>query len=118
MRSTRRNTHAIGSRCRRRNRRSLSANTTGAVLLAEGDVRGGLSLLRNACATWQDLDAPYEAARARVLIALACRRLGDDDGAEMEMVAARSVFEALGAVPDLARVEELSGTAGPEAAAG
>jgi DNA-binding CsgD family transcriptional regulator len=57
------------------------------------------------------LEAPYEAARVRVLIGLACREIGDDDGAEMELDAARWVFERLGAAPDLARIEQFSRTA-------
>jgi DNA-binding NarL/FixJ family response regulator len=52
---------------------------------------------------------PYEAGRVRVLIGLACRELGDQDGAEMELDAARWVFRQLAAVPDLTRVEALSG---------
>jgi DNA-binding NarL/FixJ family response regulator len=51
---------------------------------------------------------PYEAARARVLSGLACRQLGDEEGAEMELDAARWAFEQLGAVPDLARAQALS----------
>ena len=39
---------------------------------------------------------------------LACRALGDDDGAAMELDAARWVFDQLGAAPDLARVAGLS----------
>ena len=54
------------------------------------------------------LDAPYDAARSRVLIGLACRALGDEDSAQMELDAARSVFLQLDAAPDLVRVEELS----------
>ena len=46
--------------------------------------------------------------RVRVLIGLACRELGDRDGAEMELDAARWVFRQLAAAPDLARVEALS----------
>ena len=45
--------------------------------------------LRRAWAAWHELEAPYEAARARVLIGSACRALGDDDSAEMELDAAR-----------------------------
>jgi DNA-binding NarL/FixJ family response regulator len=41
------------------------------------------------------------------LVALACHRLGDTDTATMEIQAARRTFEQLGAVPDLARTEEL-----------
>ena len=53
-----------------------------------------------AWAAWQELEAPYEAARVRVLIGLACRALGDEDSAEMELDAARWVFRQLGAAPD------------------
>ena len=52
-----------------------------------------------------DDDAPYEAARARVVVAMACRALGDEDAARMELDAARQVFDRLSAGPDLARVE-------------
>ena len=52
---------------------------------------------------------PYEAARARVLIALACRALGDEDSAAMELDAAAEVFARLGAAPDAARVRGLVG---------
>ncbi|MGH2616013.1 MAG: LuxR C-terminal-related transcriptional regulator [Thermomicrobiales bacterium] len=88
--------------------RALSAHVTGSVLLAEGNPRAALATLRQAWAGWRGLDVLYEAARVRVLIGLACRSLGDEDGAEMELDAARSVFQQLGAAPDLARVEELS----------
>jgi DNA-binding NarL/FixJ family response regulator len=44
----------------------------------------------------------------RVLVGLACRALGDEDGAAMELDAARWVFDQLGAGPDLARVTELA----------
>ena len=57
--------------------------STGAVLIAEGDARTAVSTLRRAWSRWQELDAPYDAARARVLIGLACRELGDEDGARM-----------------------------------
>ena len=71
----------------------------GAVLLAEGDPRAALAELRRAWRAWQDLEVPYEAARVRVLIGLACRELGDQDGAEMELDAARWVFRQLAAAP-------------------
>ena len=47
----------------------------------------------------------------RVLVGLACRALGDDDTAAMELEAARGVFAQLGAAPDLARVDALGPTA-------
>ena len=39
---------------------------------------------------------------------LACHALGDDDTATLELEAARDLFEQLGAVPDLARVDSLA----------
>jgi DNA-binding NarL/FixJ family response regulator len=57
---------------------------------------------------WQELDAPYEAARTRLLVGLACHALGDQDTAALELDAARSVFAELGAAPDLARVDLLA----------
>ena len=41
--------------------------------------------------------APYEAARARLLVAEACRTMGDDETAEMELEAARDELARLGA---------------------
>jgi DNA-binding CsgD family transcriptional regulator len=79
----------------------------GAVELAGDDAQGALVALRHAWQVWQGLDAPYEAARTRVLLGLACRALGDDDTAALELGAARGVFVKLGAAPDLARVDEL-----------
>lgn len=88
--------------------RGESAHAAGAVLLAEGDPGAALTALQQARATWQELDAPYQAARVGVLAGLACRRLGDDDTAHLEWDAAGEVFGRLGARPDLARLAELS----------
>ncbi|MET0713160.1 MAG: LuxR C-terminal-related transcriptional regulator, partial [Jiangellaceae bacterium] len=87
--------------------RALAAQASGAVMLADGNARTALGSLRRAVSTWQDIEAPYEAARTRVLLGMACRRLGDDDAAALELEAARTVFEELGAGPDLTRVDSL-----------
>ena len=87
---------------------ALSAHVAGAVRLAENDLEGALLSLRRAWRGWRELEAPYEAACARVLMARACRALGDDDGAEMELDAARSAFAELGATPDVALAASLS----------
>jgi DNA-binding NarL/FixJ family response regulator len=58
---------------------------------------------------WQDVDAPYDAARTRVLMGVAYRELGDADAAGMEFEAARQVFGRLGARPDLVRLDKLAG---------
>jgi len=97
---------------------ALSAHATGAVLLAEDQPQAALAALRSAATGWKDLDAPYEAARTRVLIGLACRALGDRDGADLELDAARQVFEWLGAAPDLVRVRQIARPGEPEPRAG
>lgn len=87
---------------------ALALYASGATRLAIGDAGGALPLLRRSWSGWRDLDAPYEAARTRVLIAQCCRALGDEDGAEMELDAARNALAQLGAMPDVARVDDLS----------
>jgi len=91
---------------------AVSDHATGAVLLGGGDARTALVVLRRAWAAWRGLEAPYEAARVRVLIGLASWQLGDRNTATMELDAARSVFRQLGAAPDLARIEALPAPAG------
>jgi DNA-binding CsgD family transcriptional regulator len=97
---------------------AAAAHALGAVMLADGDAAGACAALRGAWLAWQSLEAPYEAARARVLVGLALRELGDHDSATMELDAARWVFQQLGAAPDLARVDEHLRPAGPGAAGG
>ena len=87
---------------------AMAAHAEGALDLAEGDARAALLALRRAWQVWQELEVPYEAARVRVLLGLACRALGDDDTAALELEAARGVFARLGAAPDLARVDSLT----------
>ncbi|GAA2146628.1 LuxR C-terminal-related transcriptional regulator [Nocardioides koreensis] len=79
---------------------ALHLQVLGAVLLAEDQPEPALSALRRALAGWRELDAAYEAARTRMLIAAACRAVGDDDGAEMELAGAIPVFDRLNAVRD------------------
>jgi DNA-binding CsgD family transcriptional regulator len=97
---------------------ATSAYATGAVALADGDAQAAISALRHAWTVWCELDTPYEAAQARVLIGLACRELGDDDTATMELDLARRAFLQLGAAPDLARLDALSTRRVPDAAGG
>jgi DNA-binding NarL/FixJ family response regulator len=51
-------------------------------------------------------------------VAEACRALGDEEAATLELDAARELFRELGAVPDLARVESLAKPAGDRDAHG
>jgi DNA-binding CsgD family transcriptional regulator len=88
--------------------RAVADHARGAVLLAEGNARAAMVALRGAWQVWRELEAPYEAARVRVLVGLGCRALGDEEAAAMELEAARTVFAQLGAAPDLARLEALA----------
>jgi ATP/maltotriose-dependent transcriptional regulator MalT len=88
--------------------RAVASHTAGAVALAEGEALRALESLRDAAAAWQEIDVPYERARVRVLVGLACRQLGDHDGAQLELDAAQEAFERLGAAPDAARVAAMA----------
>ncbi|HEX5048294.1 MAG TPA: response regulator transcription factor [Gammaproteobacteria bacterium] len=84
-----------------------AADARGAIELADDDAYAALGSLRRALDLWQELRAPHPAARAHVAIALACRALGDEDGAALELESARATFERLEARPDLAHVDAL-----------
>ena len=84
-----------------------AATVRGAVRGAEGDVPGSVMSLRHASGLWQELRLPYETARARMLYGLALRAAGDEDGARLELRAALSAFERLGAAGDAVKTSDL-----------
>lgn len=86
-----------------------AAQARGALELAQGRAAAALPLLRGAWDEWQAIDAPYESARVRTLLGLACRDLGDDDTAALELEAARVELVRLGAAPDVERLDALRG---------
>lgn len=86
--------------------------------LAGGDLAAALTRARRSWTAWRALGAPYEAARARVVVGLVCRAVGDEDAAQMDLDAAREAFAGLSAAPDLARVEALMGRPAPPSSAG
>jgi DNA-binding CsgD family transcriptional regulator len=88
---------------------AMAACAKGALLMAREEPQEALIALRPGMEAWQRLGIPYEAARARVLIGLACRAVGDHDTAELELDTARAAFGQLGAKPDQARVDALVG---------
>jgi ATP/maltotriose-dependent transcriptional regulator MalT len=94
--------------------RAMAAEAKGSVALAGGEPLAALAPLRRAFEVWQEVEAPYEAARVRVRIGLACRALGDEETAGLEITAAREVFERLGALPDIDRLEALDRSAQPD----
>jgi DNA-binding CsgD family transcriptional regulator len=90
---------------------AAAAHVTGAVALVAGEARSALPALRRASAGWRELDVPYEAARVRVRIGLACRALGDEEGAALEFDAARTAFTSLGARPEIERLDRVERSA-------
>jgi DNA-binding CsgD family transcriptional regulator len=93
---------------------AMAACAKGALLLAREEPEKALLALRPGMAAWQRLGIPYEAARTRVLIGLACLAVGDHDTAELELDTARAAFVQIGAKPDHARVAALLGRGGPD----
>jgi DNA-binding NarL/FixJ family response regulator len=93
--------------------RAMAAHVQGAVALADGDAAETLVALRRAFTLWQELGAPYEVARVRMMMASACRALGDADTATLELEAARELFALLGAAPDLASIDAIGPRAAP-----
>jgi ATP/maltotriose-dependent transcriptional regulator MalT len=86
---------------------AVAAQSRASVALVAGDPREALGDLRSALSLWHALEAPYEAARARVLVGLCCRALGDEDSACLELETARDAFAKLGARPDLLHTDRL-----------
>jgi class 3 adenylate cyclase len=81
------------------------------VALAEGDPETAAGELRTAIRHWQDVGAPYEVARDRVVLAAALDALDRNDEAAMERAAAGAEFERLGAVRDAADVADATRSA-------
>jgi class 3 adenylate cyclase len=81
----------------------------GAIALSEARLEEATSLLDRAWRLWRDIDFPYESAQARGLLGEAKTAAGDPTTGRMELEAARSVFERLGAVFELRRVDALLG---------
>ncbi len=84
---------------------AVSDRAVGAVELAEDDAGAALAPLRRASTAFRKLEATYDVARTGILIARARRALGDDDGARLEVEAARAMLRVLGAVADLAALD-------------
>ncbi|GAA1444157.1 LuxR C-terminal-related transcriptional regulator [Leifsonia poae] len=81
---------------------ALAVEARGRLLLASeqaGRIPHAVAALSTALEAWLELDAPYRAARVRVVLADGFDRLGDDEGAHLHRQAAAAVFAALGAAP-------------------
>jgi ATP/maltotriose-dependent transcriptional regulator MalT len=96
---------------------AVAARAVGTVLLSQGEPSSALAVLGRARTCWLEVQAPYEVARTRVLMARALRALGDEDTAAIEERAAAEVFAKVGVSLDLHRLRLSSDrpVAGPEA---
>jgi class 3 adenylate cyclase len=81
----------------------------GQIRLAENDAAGAAGELERAVERWREVGAPYEVAEAQMLLGLALRRAGEEDGARDELRAAKKGFERVGAALAVERVSELLG---------
>ncbi len=81
----------------------------GQIALAEQTWEDAARDLRGARDEWQQIGAPYEVALARLLLGIAFRGQGDEHAATLELQAALTTFERLGAKLDEARAKELLG---------
>ncbi|GAA1510527.1 response regulator transcription factor [Kribbella lupini] len=77
--------------------RAMAAYCAGLVALAVGDPERALPQARLATQLWGGVQAPYEVARARVLVGRAFRGMGDEDSATAELTAALQTFTSVGA---------------------
>jgi DNA-binding NarL/FixJ family response regulator len=93
----------IGGQTRSEYLRGLAAHADGVLLLAAHRAAEALAELRRAAATWERLNAAYHAAQTRFQIGRACRQLGDEDAARLDIEGARHAFASLGAAPDVRR---------------
>jgi DNA-binding CsgD family transcriptional regulator len=89
--------------------RASAAYCSALVALAGEDPDRALPQARTAVQLWSELRAPYEVARAKVLVGRAVRLLGDDDSATAELTAACRAFAELGTVGDRQEAERLIG---------
>jgi class 3 adenylate cyclase len=85
----------------------------GELLLGQARPAEASPVLGRSWRLWQTSDLPYESARARLHYAEALAAEGDAATARRDLLAARAVFERLGAVRDLGRVDALLGTDAP-----
>jgi class 3 adenylate cyclase len=89
--------------------RAASLNCRGALQLAERNTAEAVATLGQAWRLWQEIELPYESARARLLLGSARIAAGDDKAGRLDVRSARTVFERLGAAIDLRAADEILG---------
>ncbi len=84
-----------------------SLTARGALALHEGHPTEAVRALGRAWRLWREIELPYESAKARMLLGQAHAAAGDESAARLDLRAARSTFQRLGATLDLEKVNEL-----------
>jgi len=79
-----------------------AAHARGRVRLADGDAAGAKQSLSEAVRLWNEVDAPYEAALARMSLAEAHTAAGSEHRAVLERQAARTILEGIQTAPPTA----------------
>jgi class 3 adenylate cyclase len=80
---------------------AAAAVARGHLALHRGETEEAIAELRQGVRMWSEIDAPYEAAEARVLLARALAADGDDAGARLELKAASRLVDEFGVAVDL-----------------
>jgi DNA-binding CsgD family transcriptional regulator len=95
---------AVARRWRSDGLQAAAAHAQGMVGLASAEPASAVALLREAVSRWRELDAPYECARARVVLSEALSALGDNSAAQLEAEIAAKTLGDLDAIIDLERL--------------
>ena len=80
---------------------AAAAVARGQLALHRGDAARAVASLQEGVRTWSGVDAPYESAQARVLLARALVADGDEAAARLELKAAARLVEEVGVAVDL-----------------
>ncbi|MCB0668444.1 MAG: hypothetical protein KDC80_21615 [Saprospiraceae bacterium] len=87
--------------------KAMSSFCRGTVAMAEKRNKPAIEFLEEAAQLWSQQSFPYEMARTREMKGRAYREQNDRDNAQIELAAAKWIFEQIGAIPDLQRVNNL-----------
>jgi class 3 adenylate cyclase len=91
---------------------AAAVGTRATLALAHGEVDAAIRCAREALVRWQEIELPYEAAQARLVLAKALWQAGERDQAWLELRASHTGFVRLGAGRDAQLAQELL-SAGP-----
>ena len=80
---------------------AAAAVANGHLALHRGDTNTAIAALQTGIRIWSEVEAPYESAQARVLLAQALTADGDDAGARLELKATARLVNEFGIAVDL-----------------